>query len=43
MFHDSEKEHWKDVASIAYKKYTRTKKKDSVLEVHSMALTDHVA
>ena len=38
-----EKEHRKDVESIASQKFTRSRKKDSVSDYHPSALTDHVA
>ena len=38
-----EKEHKKDVKTLEEKKYTRSRKKGSLLELHPSAITDHVA
>ena len=40
---EREKEHQKDVDSISDIKFTRSRKKESVTEYHTSALTDHVA
>ena len=37
-----EKEHRKDLKQLDGVKYTRTKKKESLMEIHQSVLTDHV-
>ena len=37
-----EKEHKRDVKTLEEKKYTRSRKKDSLMELHPLAITDHV-
>ena len=36
-------EHKRDVKTLEKKKYTRSKKKDSLTELHPSAITDHLA
>ena len=38
-----ENEHKRDVKTLVEKNYTRSKKKDTPMEVHPTAITDHVA
>ena len=38
-----EKEHRRDVKTLEEKKYTRSRKKDSLMELHPSVITDHVA
>ena len=38
-----QKEHEKDLKQLEGVKYTRARKKESLIEIHQLALTDHVA
>ena len=37
-----EKEHKRDIKTLEVKKYTRSRKKDSVMELHPSAIVDHI-
>ena len=41
-FEMREKEHKKDVKHLERVKYTRARRKESLTEIHQLALTDHV-
>ena len=43
MYRVREKEHKSDVKTLEEKKYIRARTRDSLTEVHSLTITDHVA